>query len=602
MPYLIKHMKELFQDRIKTCSKQYETLKRKSLTLSWVRVALFLVSIILITVFANIKNTSGIVVTSIAFVVLFFYLLKRHITVKKELNFSEALLKVNEEELLRLDMKLSSLDDGAEFINPLHEYHIDLDVFGKHSLFQLVNRTSTDLGRKTMAKWLSTPADKEEIMLRQEGVREVAKLVDWRQNIQASGRAFKDEKANIQPLLDWIKEPNGILGNKFYQLAIFLFPLLSLTCITLSAIGLAPIGLPILAIFVNIGVLASVFNRASDVYKKTIFGNKILNAYESQIRWIEQQQLSSAQMSKLKSQLQTNGKAASVVIRKLQFILDNLHSRANLMYQIFNFILVLDIYWLLQAEKWKAQTKDDIEEWFAAIGEIEVINSLGAFYFSNPDCEFPIIEEKPFTIRAEQMGHPLLNPSKRVSNDFDFSGKGGICLITGSNMSGKSTFLRTVGTNAILALMGAPVSANAMHISKLQLFTSMRTQDDLEESVSSFYAELKRLRQLLGSINPEIPTLFMIDEVLKGTNSEDRHTGATALIKQLNKSYAFGFVSTHDLTLGQITTELQGIKNYSFNSVIENDDIIFDYTLTPGLCKSFNATKLMQKMGIEIND
>ncbi|MFT6827261.1 MAG: DNA mismatch repair ATPase MutS [Roseivirga sp.] len=272
------------------------------------------------------------------------------------------------------------------------------------------------------------------------------------------------------------------------------------------------------------------------------------------------------------------------------------------MYHIFNFLFILDVYWLIRAERWKKRTQEDIGAWFEAIGEIEALNSLGAYHFSNSEFSFPTISETPFDIKATAMGHPMINPLKRVSNDFDFSGKGGICLITGSNMSGKSTFLRTVGVNSVLALMGAPVCAQSMQISKLQVFTSMRTQDDLEESVSSFYAELKRLKQLLGSINNELPTLFMVDEVLKGTNSEDRHTGATALIKQLNKAYAFGFVSTHDLTLGTITTELQGIKNYSFNSVIENDDIIFDYTLTPGICKSFNATKLMQKMGIEIID
>ena len=598
----MKNMKRLFQDRINQFENEYQKLKQKSLILSWVRVGLFMLSVVLITVFANIKETSGIVTTAILFVILFFYLLKRHIKIKKQLNFSQALLSVNEEELLRLEMKLSSLDDGTEFIKPLHEYHIDLDIFGKHSLFQLVNRTSTDFGREAIANWLSVPADKDEILLRQEGVREVAKLIDWRQNIQASGLAFKDDKADINPLLEWIKEPNNILGNRFYQFAIYLFPLIALTCITLSAIGLAPIGLPVLAIFINIGVLATVFNHANDVYKKTIFSNNVLKAYDSQISWIENQELSSTLMMKLKGQLRTDGKEASVVIRKLQFILDNLHNRANLMYHIFNFVFVLDIYWLIQAEKWKAKTKDDIEDWFAAIGEIEAINSIGAFYFSNPQSVFPIIKTQPFTIMATQMGHPLLNPEKRVNNDFDFSGKGGVCLITGSNMSGKSTFLRTVGVNSVLALMGAPVCADEMHISKLQVFTSMRTQDDLEESVSSFYAELKRLKQLLGSINSELPTLFMIDEVLKGTNSDDRHTGATALIRQLNKSYAFGFVSTHDLTLGQINTELQGIRNYSFNSVIENDDIIFDYALTPGLCKGFNATKLMQKMGIEIND
>ncbi|KYG84515.1 hypothetical protein AWW67_05235 [Roseivirga seohaensis] len=595
-------MEKIFNERAEQFRLSLDKLKKRSLSLAWLRVSSFFGAIILITLFANAKITQGITATIVVFILLFFYLLKKHLAVKKQLDFTEALFKVNEEELQRLEMKLGTLDDGAEFINPLHEYHIDLDVFGRHSLFQLINRASTAFGRVTMANWLSTPANKGEILLRQEAAKEVAPLVDWRQNIQASGRAFNEEKANIEPLLSWIKEPNILLTKAFYRLAIFIFPLLSVTCIVLSSIGVAPIGLPILAVFINIGVLATVFKYAGDVFQKTIFSNKILKAYEAQIAWIEKQELTSPLMKQLKAKLQTDGKDASVVINQLQFILDNLHNRANMMYQIFNALFTLDIYWLIQAEKWREKTKEDVQSWFEAIGEIEAVNSLGAYYFSNPTAVFPTIETEPFVIRATQMGHPMLNAKKRVSNDFDFSGKGGICLITGSNMSGKSTFLRTVGVNSVMALMGAPVCAESMNISKLQVFTSMRTQDDLEESVSSFYAELKRLKQLLGSINTEIPTLFMIDEVLKGTNSEDRHTGAIALIRQLNKSYAFGFVSTHDLTLGKITTELQGIKNYSFNSVIENDDIIFDYTLTPGLCKSFNATKLMQKMGIEIID
>ena len=291
---------------------------------------------------------------------------------------------------------------------------------------------------------------------------------------------------------------------------------------------------------------------------------------------------------------------ASSSLKELQLVLDGLNNRANMLYWVFNLVFLLDLYWLIKAEKWKEKTKADISQWFDSIGKIECLNSLAGFHFANPDFTFPKISSEPFTIEGTQVGHPLIKREKRVSNSFDFSGKGGICLITGSNMSGKSTFLRTVGVNAVLALMGAPVCAASLSISHLQVFTSMRTQDDLEESVSSFYAELKRLKQLLGSIDNETPILFMIDEVLKGTNSEDRHKGAIALIRQLNKAYAFGFVSTHDIELGKITNELQGIKNYSFNSIIKGDEIIFDYTLTKGICKSFNATKLMQKMGIEI--
>jgi DNA mismatch repair ATPase MutS len=270
------------------------------------------------------------------------------------------------------------------------------------------------------------------------------------------------------------------------------------------------------------------------------------------------------------------------------------------LYQLLNAVLLLDIFWYLKINKWKEENEANLEEWFEVIGTIDTLMSIAGFAFSNPDYQYSEIADTPHTIRAEELGHPLINSNKRVSNNFDFSGKGGVCLITGSNMSGKSTFLRTVGINCVLGLMGAPVCAKSMQVGELKVFTSMRTQDDLEESVSSFYAELKRLKQLIGQIDEVRPTLFMIDEVLKGTNSDDRHKGATALIKQLNKTNAFGFVSTHDIVLGNMTNELAGVKNYSFNSTITGNEIHFNYKLTPGLCKSFNATKLMQLMGIEV--
>jgi DNA mismatch repair ATPase MutS len=595
-------MKNIYTERVSLFQAEKNALKKQYTTLAWLRVALFFVAVILITISANAKVTEGITITIVLFVVVFFYLFRKHLSVKAALSLKEALLRINEDELLRLEMKFSSLDAGTEFIQPTHEYHIDLDIFGKHSIFQLLNRTSTEFGKRTLANWLSTPANKPEIIARQEAVKEVSDLIDWRQDIQASGIAFKKEKASVLPLLEWVKTKNTILGQKFYHLALIVVPILSLISLVATAFGFVPIGVPFLMIVVNMAILATTFQRANEIYKQTIESNKVLLSSQAQISLIENQDFNSDLMKELKARLNSKSDKASKVIKELQFILDNLHSRANLMYQIFNFLFILDVYWLIRAERWKKKTQEDIGSWFEAIGDIEAINSLGAYHFSNSEFSFPTISETPFDIKATAMGHPMINPLKRVSNDFDFSGKGGICLITGSNMSGKSTFLRTVGVNSVLALMGAPVCAQSMQISKLQVFTSMRTQDDLEESVSSFYAELKRLKQLLGSINNELPTLFMVDEVLKGTNSEDRHTGATALIKQLNKAYAFGFVSTHDLTLGTITTELQGIKNYSFNSVIENDDIIFDYTLTPGICKSFNATKLMQKMGIEIID
>jgi MutS-like protein len=575
-------------------------LKKRHTSLSWARVITFLIATLLFVSFANNKISQGLVITAVVFLIVFFLLLKEHISIKRKKEFQEELAKINAEEIKRSKGDLSDFDKGEEFIDPIHSYHNDLDVFGKNSLFQLLNRTSTRQGRSLFSQWLSKPEGKELIQKRNAAVEDLSSKIDWRQKFEAYGRTFNDEKDGVGDLLNWLKEPNSILPKKFYRFAVIFFPIATITVLLLWAFGEIPMSYISLVILVNIGVLGSVQKQARDIYAKTVKGNQALKALKNQIALIENETFDSSLMIGLKSHFIHDNLKASSSLKSLQFILDSLLNRSNLMYWAFNLVFHLDLITLILAEKWKEKTKADVEKWFTSIGEIECLNSLAGFHYANPDYNFPVISEKPFTIVGEGVGHPLIKQEKRISNDFNFSGKGGICLITGSNMSGKSTFLRTVGINAVLALMGAPVCAKTLEISSLQVFTSMRTEDDLEESVSSFYAELKRLKQLLGVINNEIPVLFMIDEVLKGTNSEDRHKGASALIRQLNKAYAFGFVSTHDIELGKITNELQGVKNYSFNSLIEGDEIIFDYTLTEGICKSFNATKLMQLMGIEI--
>ena len=593
---------QIFESRKQAFGEESAQLKKRFTWYSWIRVLAFFVAVVLIVVFAEQKSTVGILVTIAVWIISFLALLKQHLQVKWKKRFAEELSIINAEELLRLKGELRSFQPGDAYFDPSHHYHIDLDIFGKNSLFQLLNRTSTPNGEKQLAQWMSEPSVKGEIVLRNQAVQELSPKIEWRQDFEAYGRTYQEEKGDTRDLLGWLKEENTTLGNRFYHTAIFIFPLLTVLSIVLSSIGIIAMGIPLLMILINIGVLATVFNRAKVVYQKTVTSSKILKAYEKMILLIENEPFESELLQTLKNQFVHDHQKASAALKQLQFILDNLHNRANMIYHVFNMVFLLDVIWLIKAEQWKEKVKQDIGAWFEAISSFECLNSIAGFHFANPGYAFPEISEEDFTIESKNLGHPLIKAPSRICNDFYFSGKGGICLITGSNMSGKSTFLRTVGINAVLALMGAPVCASQMTISRLLVFTSMRTQDDLEESVSSFYAELKRLKQLLQTINQETPVLFMIDEVLKGTNSKDRHKGAISLIKQLNKAHAFGFVSTHDLELGKITEELEGIKNYSFNSEIVEDEIIFDYKLTDGLCKSFNATKLMQKMGIEIID
>jgi DNA mismatch repair ATPase MutS len=301
-----------------------------------------------------------------------------------------------------------------------------------------------------------------------------------------------------------------------------------------------------------------------------------------------------------------NDSSAANEIRRLKKILEGFQLRGtkrsigNAFYGIFNNFWLFDIYYIILTERWKSRNRNLVQPWINAISEFEVLNSLAAFSYSNPDYTFPEIKDEPYQLQFEMLGHPLIKPESRVCNRFNLKGSGQITMITGSNMAGKSTFLRTVGVNLILALMGAPCCAKSGQVSHMQMFTSMRTQDNLKEGVSSFYAELKRVKQLLLLIKSGQPIFFMLDEMFKGTNSKDRYKGGVSLIKQLSELNAFGIISTHDLELAQLAGNHMIVSNHSFNSKISDGEMSFDYQLTDGICTDFNASELMKKSGIII--
>lgn len=592
--------KETFEKRKSDFLSQSKSLKSTSTNVAWLRVLVFVIGLVGIIWFANKGISEAVIATTLALLIAYVTLLKYHNKLKVKLKLFEALTQVNEDEILRAENNLKALKSGEEFYYAQHPYHEDLDVFGRHSLFQLLNRSATDEGEALLAEWLSQPAKPSEVSQRQAAIKELIEQLDFRQYFEAYGKAAEKEAGSKKPFIEWLQKQVNFSAKGLYQVLLLLVPAAVITSIALAYLGIVQTGLPILLCFVSMGILATVFQRIMEITKQTENGYKSLQSLKEHMLLVEEQAFKSDRLKTLRNQLVAHEKKASKTLAELKFILDSMQNRSNVLYWVFNVILLLDVYWLLRILKWKQQNSIDIKAWYVTIAEFDALNSLAGFAFANPEFTFPELTNKAFYIETQSMGHPMIDSKKRVSNDFLFRGKGGICLITGSNMSGKSTFLRTLGVNVILAQMGAPVCASQMKLGPTNVFTSMRTKDELEESVSSFYAELQRLKKLLASINDEMPTLFMIDEVLKGTNSEDRHKGAIALVKQLNKANAFGLVSTHDIVLGNLTNELEGVKNYSFNSQIVADEIIFDYTLTDGICRSFNATKLMQKMGIEI--
>ncbi len=571
--------------------------------LSVVRTLAFVSALVGLVYLANARNDDGFLLLLLLFAVGFSWLIRYHNRLRTRRNHFLTLQLLNENELKRLNFQLADFDQGNLFQTPQHPYGGDLDVFGEHSLFQLINRSATQSGKVMLAQWLAQPSAKSDILDRQAAVQELTQRTDWRQTFQVHGLQHAASEENLSTLLLWMKEPPALPRRGLYTALCYGLALLAVLAIALYF----TVGLPgyvvILLLAVNGVILWTTAEVALATHRKTTQSVAALRAYQQMFVSVEKQTFTAELLRRAQAQLHHQEAPASRQISQLRYILDNFDARANLFYHIFNVVLLLDVFWLLRADRWKQRVQGDVAEWFEAISRVEALSSIASFAFANPTFVFPTIADERFRLHTRGMGHCLIPPAQRVTNDFTTQDRGTITIITGSNMSGKSTFLRTVGVNVVLALAGAPVGAEEFEVSVLQVFTSMRTQDSLEENVSSFYAELRRLRQLLDLLKaPEIPVLFMLDEILKGTNSQDRHHGAASLIKQLSKLQATGFVSTHDLELGKLEETLPQVRNYSFTSTIEQDEIHFDYRLREGVCKSFNASKLMAQMGIALEE
>lgn len=594
----IEELKSVFTKRIQHFTDEFESLNAKHKSLSLLRVVLFVALVGLVVYAANSRNPYLLSGAIIVFVVAFGIVMQIHNRIKFKRQNTLFAKKINEEEHQRLNGKLSSLFNGLKYEDKNHFYAPDLDIFGSNSLFQLVVRSRVEESRRLTADWLLHHAPKTEILKRQQAILELNNDIDWRQEFTALGMHTEEvdgkKHTDLNEFTTWISAGNKFIDKSKWKVLSYVMPIVALVASVLILFFNFPYQIIFIPIIINFFLLKVTFAPLLDLTKKFDAATKILKSYEKLITAVENKSFQSEKLSNLQSVFNSDNTKASESIQTLRRILYQLLNRANMLYFPLNMLFLLDLIWLLKAERWKKKHGSKVKDWFDSIHEIDVLNDMASLHFANPDFVFPEITDSDFHLDAQEMGHPLIH-GKRVKNDFHLNNKGKLGLITGSNMSGKSTFLRTVGINLVMAQAGLPVCAQSFSCSPTRVFTSMRTQDNLEEHISSFYAELKRIKQLLDSIN-EMPVFYLLDEILKGTNSEDRHKGSISLIDQLSCKNATGLISTHDLTLSNL--ENQKVKNYSFNSEIVGDEIIFDYKLTDGPCRSFNASKLMEKMGI----
>ncbi|WP_052353510.1 MutS-related protein [Dyadobacter tibetensis] len=530
--------------------------------------------------------------------IAFLMLMRRQQEAKRKRDYQRNLQFINLDELGRQQFQFNRQENGEEFKNNDHPYAADLDIFGAYSLYSLLNRTHTRAGGSRLGDWLKQPAALEDILMRQEAIAELSQRPEWRQNWEATAMLHQNAGQQIGALRSWVKEvmdPNLKSALKWR-----FFPLLTMGIAIALLAGWAPLWLLLLSLAWQMVILKRYQPYLNNLLAQTTDLGKTMLAYAELLEIAEKSSYSSRWWMERKRKIDNSSR----LLRQVGSVFDKLDFRNNPYFSIFIGIPTMwDLHCLASLEKWKSQQHAGLNQWLGVLADLEAINSLAGFAFANPTYRFPQVAwGGSLQIEAKSLGHPLIAPTSKVTNDFKMEGTGTTMLITGSNMSGKSTFLRTLGLNLVLAQTGSVVCADQFTCTPTRVFTSMRTQDSLEESTSSFYAELKRLRLLLEFADQAdtVPVFYLLDEILKGTNSADRHKGAEALIKQLHHKNSAGLVSTHDLELGEWGAGQDYVENYHFRSDVAEGRLDFDYKLHPGICQSFNASELMRMMGIKI--
>jgi DNA mismatch repair ATPase MutS len=533
---------------------------------------------------------------------IFTYLVYLHAKVTREKKYSEIMREINGEGIRRRDGKWKEFaDDGGEFKEENHSYSEDLDIFGKNSLFQWINTSSTYHGRKKLAHILANPLkDIKSIKERQKAVTELSERLEWRQEFSAEGRLISEKSSNPNKLAEWAISTYELYTEKWLILLCRILPAITISLIIMSVV-LQLFSYKIALIAVAIQILMLIPRHVERVLALNtiyLFKDNVVIYYRL-LTSIESQEFKSDYLKALKDRLNQKGKRkATQGIKELQKIADKVSDQKNLFYIIINILLLWDYQCMIQMERWKREYGLHFEKWLDTIAEFEAVNSLAGMYYDNENWTMPEVKESGTILKARSMGHPLL-AGNRVNNDFNMEEDSNIILITGSNMSGKSTFQRTVGINLILSYIGATVCAEYFSCTIANVYTCMRISDNLEKSISSFYAEILRIKMIVDAAKRGERVFFLLDEIFKGTNSIDRHTGAKLLIKQLGHNNASGLISTHDLELGEMEKEYSKIRNFHFQEYYEEGKLKFDYKLRKGISTTRNAMYIMKMAGID---
>lgn len=581
-----------YQSEIQKYTTELSKLKKQLFASSMVRLCVFLAAIL--AVYFLYGNTKWVAAVILATIVSFLYLVSRHSDLQNKRDKLKELIRINEIEMQVLQRNFHTLPDGEVYKDPMHFYSQDIDLFGIGSFYQYINRTALPQGSDTLAATL-TENRIDGILQKQESIAELGKCPEWRQNFSATAALAKAE-TSTQTIVSWLKSYTPFVP-KLMRFLPWIFSGMSIIVFVLYFLDIILESILIYWVFFGVFISGVFFKKIMNLGLSTGKIQSTFQQYNQLLKLIEEKDFTSEILNAKKKQILSQGRKTSLVLADFSKLLSSLDQNNNIIYAIFgNGLFLTALATCFKIEKWIVNHGASVEQWFDVIAFFDAHNSLGNYVFNHPNYTFPEIVTAGTAIKAEQAGHPLLDPKKSILNDFEIKNEE-FFIITGANMAGKSTFLRTVSLQIVMANVGLPVCATSVRYVPIKLITSMRTTDSLTDDESYFFSELKRLKFIVDEIQHDC-YFIVLDEILKGTNSTDKAKGSRKFVERLVASNATGIIATHDLSLCEVAIELPEVKNHYFDAEIIDDELHFDYTFKDGICQNMNASFLLKKMGI----
>ncbi|MBP2831725.1 DNA mismatch repair protein MutS [Aquimarina sp. U1-2] len=584
--------KKFYKEEKSRYTVAYKNTKKQLAISSTLRLLVFLS--IGVGVYFGYPNSQIVIGTLLAGIVLFILLINRHTDLTHTKNKFKKLIEMNQLELDVFANDISKLSTGEEYIDSSHPFGYDIDLYGKYSFFQYLNRTATKAGKDALAQILNANSINA-VASKQDAIKNLSKLARWRQDFNATA-LLVDNTTTILSIQKWLKNYTYFVP-RIMRFLPTVVTSISMVMLVLLFFNVITFNIFLLWFFVGLGITGTQLKKINRLYSQANKAKLTFEQYHKLIRTIENTKFTSVLLQEKQQLVIREKEKASKTLRQFAKVLSAFDQRNNMMFGVVaNGLMLWDIVQSYRIEQWIRNNQHKVNQWFEVIAFFDAYNSLGNFAFNHPNYVYPEIIENSIILRAKGLGHPLLDENKRVDNDISIDNEQ-FLIITGANMAGKSTFLRTVALQIVMSNIGLPICAQSCQYRPIKLISSMRTSDSLSDDASYFFSELTQLKIIVDAIEEE-PYFIILDEILKGTNSKDKATGSRKFVEKLVSAKATGIIATHDLSLCAIAEDLPQVQNRFFDAQIVDNELYFDYKFKEGICQNMNASFLLKKMGI----